>query len=62
MIEDMELKRIFGTKIEKTTGRYKNLHNEELHDLYSLPNVVRMIKYMRIRGIRWTERAPGTDM
>jgi hypothetical protein len=43
------LRRIFGPKRDEVTGEWRNLHNEELHDLYSSPNIVRVIKTRR----RW---------
>ena len=46
--------RIFGPKRDEVTGEWKKLHNDELHDLYSSPNIVRAIKYRRIR---WTGHA-----
>jgi hypothetical protein len=46
------LSRIFGPKMDEVTGEWINLHNEELHDLYSSPNIVRVIKS---RGMRWAE-------
>ena len=36
------LKRIFGPKRDEVTGEWRKLHNEELSDLYSLPNIVRV--------------------
>jgi hypothetical protein len=42
--------RIFGCKRDEVTGEWKKLHNEELHDLYSSPNIVRVIKS---RIMRW---------
>jgi len=36
-------KKIFGPKREEVTGGWMRLHNEELHDLYFLPNVMRVI-------------------
>jgi hypothetical protein len=44
------LKRIFGPKKDEVTGGWRKLHNEELHNLYSSPSIIRMIKS---RGIRW---------
>jgi hypothetical protein len=38
------LRRIFGPKRDELTGKWRKLHNEELHDLYSSPNIVRVIK------------------
>ena len=43
------LRRIFGPKRDEITGEWRKLHNEELHDLYSSPNIVRVIKSRRIR-------------
>jgi hypothetical protein len=42
--ENMVLRRIFGRKRDQVTGEWRKLHNEELHDLYSSPNIVRVIK------------------
>jgi hypothetical protein len=36
--------RIFGPKRDEATGEWRKLHNEELHDLYSSPSIIRMIK------------------
>ena len=44
------LRRIFGPKRYEVTGEWRKLHNEELHGLYSLPNIVWVIK---LRKIRW---------
>jgi hypothetical protein len=44
------MKRIVGPKRDEVTGEWRKLHNEELHDLYSSPNIVRVIKS---RGMRW---------
>jgi len=38
------LKRVFGSKRDEVTGELRKLHNEELRDLYSLPNIVRVVK------------------
>ena len=46
------LKRIFGPKRDEVTGEWRKLHNEELSDLYSLPNIVRVVKSRRMR---WAE-------
>jgi len=46
----MVLRRIFGPRRDEITGEWRRLHNEELNDLYSSPNIVRVIKS---RGMRW---------
>jgi hypothetical protein len=38
------LRRIFGPKRDEVMGDWRKLHNEELHNLYSSPNIIRMIK------------------
>jgi hypothetical protein len=43
------LRRIFGPKRDEVTGGWRKLHNEELHNLYSSPNIIRMIKSKRMR-------------
>jgi hypothetical protein len=43
------LRRIFGPKIDEVTGDWRKLHKEELHNLYSSPNIIRMIKSSRMR-------------
>jgi hypothetical protein len=45
------LRRIFGPKRTEVTGGWRGQHNEELHNLYSSPNVVGMVKSKRMR---WT--------
>jgi hypothetical protein len=49
VFENRVLKRIFGPKRDEVTGGWRELHNEELHDLYSSPSIVRMIKARRMR-------------
>jgi hypothetical protein len=43
------LGRIFGPKRDGLTGGWRKLHNEELHDLYSSPSIIRIIKSRRMR-------------
>jgi hypothetical protein len=50
VFENRVLGRIFGPKGDEATGEWRRLHNEELNDLYSSPNIVRVIKR---RGMRW---------
>jgi hypothetical protein len=47
--ENKVLRRIFGPNRDEVTGGWKKLHNEELHDLYSSPSIIRIIKSRRIR-------------
>jgi hypothetical protein len=49
VFENRVLKRIFGPKRDKVTGDWRKLHNEELHNLHSLPNIIGMNKLRRIR-------------
>jgi hypothetical protein len=49
LFENRMLRRIFGPKRDEVTGGWRKLHNEELHGLYSLPSIVRMIKARRMR-------------
>jgi hypothetical protein len=43
------LRRIFGPKRVEVTEEWRKLHNEELHDLYSLPSIIKIIKPRRMR-------------
>jgi len=49
VFENMVLRRIFRPRREEVTGEWTRLHNEELSDLYSSPNIVRVIKLRRMR-------------
>jgi len=49
VFENMVLRRIFGPTSEEVTGECRRLHNEELNDLFSSPNIVRVIKSRRMR-------------
>jgi hypothetical protein len=49
VFENRVLRRIFGPKRDDVTGEWRKLHNEELHNLYSSPNKIRMIKSRRMR-------------
>ena len=52
VFENMVLRRIFGLRRDEITGEWRRLHNEELNDLFSSPNTVRVIKWRRMR---WAE-------
>jgi hypothetical protein len=43
------LRRIFGPKRNEVTGEWRKLHKEELHDLYSSPSIIRIIKSRKMR-------------
>jgi hypothetical protein len=43
------LRRIFGRRRDEVIGEWTKLHNEELHDLYSSPSIIRIIKARRMR-------------
>jgi hypothetical protein len=49
VFENRVLRRVFGPKRDEVTGEWRKLHNEELNDLYSLPNIVRVVKSIRMR-------------
>ena len=49
MFENRVLRRVFGLKRDEVTGKWRKLHNEELSDLYSLPNIVPVVKSRRMR-------------
>jgi len=49
VFENRVLRRVFGSKRDEVTGEWRKLHNEELRDLYSLLNIVRVVKSRRMR-------------
>jgi hypothetical protein len=49
VFENRVLRRIFGPKRDQVTGEWRRLHNEGLNDLYSSPNIIRVIKSRRMR-------------
>jgi hypothetical protein len=48
VFENRVLRRIFGPKRDEVSGGWRKLHNEELHNLYSSPNIIRMIMSRRM--------------
>ena len=52
VFQNMVLRRIFGPRKDEVTGEWRRLHNEELTDLYSSPNIVPVTKSRRMR---WAE-------
>jgi hypothetical protein len=50
------LRRIFGSKRDEVTGGWRKLHNEELHNLYSSPNIIGVIKSRRMKWMRIVRR------
>jgi hypothetical protein len=49
VFENRLLRRVFGSKRDEVTGEWRKLHNEELNDLYTLPNIVRVVKSRRMK-------------
>jgi hypothetical protein len=49
--ENRVLRRIFGYKSENVTGNWRKLHNEELHNLYLLPDIIRLMSMRWVRHV-----------
>ena len=49
VFENRVLRGIFGSERDEVTGEWRKLHNEDLSDLYFLPNIVRVVKWRRMR-------------
>ena len=49
VFENRVLRRVFGPKRGEVTGEWRKVHNEELSDLYPLPNIVLVVKSRRMR-------------
>jgi hypothetical protein len=56
VFENRVLWRILGPKRDEVTGEWRKLHNEELRDLYSSPNIIRIIKSRRMRWAGYVAR------
>jgi hypothetical protein len=57
VFENSVLKRVFGPKRDEVTGEWRKLHNEELHNLYSSPDIIKQVKSRRMR---WAEYVAST--
>jgi hypothetical protein len=51
VFENRILRRIFGPKRDEVTGEWRKVHNEELHNLYSSPDIIRQVKSRRMRWV-----------
>ena len=49
VFENRVWRRVFGSKKDEVTGEWRKLHKEELNDVYSLPNIVRVVKSRRMK-------------
>jgi hypothetical protein len=56
VFENRVLRRVYRPKKDEVTGKWRKLHNEDLSDLYSLPNTVRVVKSRRMRWARHVAR------
>jgi hypothetical protein len=56
VFENRVLRRIFGPKKYEVIGDWRKLHNKELHNLYSSPNIIRMTKSRRMRWAGYIAR------
>jgi hypothetical protein len=52
VFDNRVLRRIFGSKRDEVAGEWRKFHNEELHNFYSSPDIVRQVKSRRMR---WAE-------
>jgi hypothetical protein len=59
VFENRVLRRIFGPKRDEVTGEWRKLHNKELHDLYSSPSIIRIMKSRRMRWAGHVARIGG---
>jgi hypothetical protein len=61
VFENRVLRRLFALKRDEVTGRRRIPHKEEVHDLYSLPSIIRIIKSRRIRWVGHVARGKETS-
>jgi len=59
VFENRVLRRVFGPKRDEVTGEWRKLYNEDLSDLYTLPNFVRVVKSRRMRRAGHVARMGG---
>jgi PAS domain-containing protein len=59
VFENRVLRRIFGPKRDEVTGKWRKLHNKELHDLYPSASIIRMMKLSRMRWAGHVTRIEG---
>jgi hypothetical protein len=63
VFENRVLRSVFGPKRYEVTGEWRKLHNEKLSDLFSLPNIVRVVKSRRMRWVAHMARmGKGIDV
>jgi len=62
MLESRLLRRTFGPKRGEVTGEWRKVYNEEINDLYSSPNIVRVIKSRRMRWAGHVARMGGGEL
>jgi hypothetical protein len=48
MLENRVLMKIFGLKLDEVAGGWRKLYNEDMHNLYSSPSIIRIIKLRRM--------------
>jgi hypothetical protein len=51
VLENRVLRKIFGMKMDEAIGRWRKLHNEELYNLYSSPNIVRIYRIFAVKPL-----------
>jgi hypothetical protein len=56
VFENRVLRRIFRPKRDEVTGEWRKLHNEELHNMYSSPDIIRQVKSRRMRWAVYVAR------
>jgi hypothetical protein len=61
VFENRVLRKIFGPRRDEVTGGWRELHNEELHNLYSSPTIIRVIKSRRMRWAGHVARMGGDE-